>query len=82
MTTSFPFFPAIAIFCCGLPEPSPQGLFILLSICGFFSATIGPVLAETTRLIVNLELFNISFGCLMVVMGAAFFIEAPLGGSV
>ncbi len=56
------------------------GLFTSLGLCGFFGATIGPILAEATCIVAGTKQYNIAFGWLMLATGIGMLIGPPIGG--
>lgn len=59
---------------------STVGMLICSCCLGFFSATVGPSLAEVGCLICGQELFNFGHGYIMVAHGAGWLLGAPAAG--
>ena len=59
---------------------SPVGMLISTGAFGFFSASVGPTLAETTCLITGLKLFTNGYGFIMVGGGLGWILGAPAAG--
>ncbi len=69
----------ISLLCCGSLISIP-GLFTSLGLCGFFGASIGPILAEATCIVAGTKQYNIAFGWLMLATGIGMLVGPPIGG--